>query len=271
MPEREVVPAVPMPVSVRRALLSFCGLFAALVPAFLAVAPAEARTLTQGSRGKEVRAMQQLLRQAGFPTKVDGVFGRGTYRTVRRLERELGLRVDGRLTAAEIRRVKLALRPSEGTGGFSTDAMNRPRAVSAQTAAGPKAELTEDGLAIPPANAPQVVKDVIAAGNEIAKTPYRYGGGHGRWKDTGYDCSGSVSYALHGGGLLKQSMPSGGFTSWGEAGEGEWITIYAHGGHMYMVVAGLRFDTSGRSKNGTRWQKDTRSASGFTVRHPEGL
>jgi hypothetical protein len=101
--------------------------------------------------------------------------------------------------------------------------------------------------------------------------PYRYGGGHGRWKDTGYDCSGSVSYALHGGGLLDASMPSGGFTSWGESGPGKWITTYANGGHMYMVVAGLRFDTSGRSRTGSRWQKSMRSSSGFTVRHPEGF
>jgi peptidoglycan hydrolase-like protein with peptidoglycan-binding domain len=247
------------------------GVVAALVPTVLVAAPAEARTLTQGQRGKDVRALQQLLRQAGFPAKVDGVFGRGTYRTLRRLERELGLTIDGRLTAAELRRIELALRPAGGTGGFSTESMNRPRAVSAQTTEGAQAELTEDGLAIPPANAPEAVKKVIAAGNEIATTPYRYGGGHGKWQDTGYDCSGSVSYALHGGGLLDASMPSGGFTSWGDAGEGQWITIYAHGGHMYMTVAGLRFDTSGRAKTGSRWQRDTRSPDGFAVRHPAGF
>jgi cell wall-associated NlpC family hydrolase len=260
-----------MPVLIRRSLLSLLGLLAALVPALLAVAPAEARTLTQGAKGKQVRAMQQLLRQAGFQTKADGVFGRGTYRTVRRLERELGLTVDGRLTPSEVQRVKLALRPSVGTGGFSTEAMSRPRAVSAQTASGPKAELTADGLAIPPAAAPEAVKKVIAAANQIAKTPYRYGGGHGRWKDSGYDCSGSVSYALHGGDLLDASMPSGSFSSWGDAGKGEWITTYSNAGHMYMVVAGLRFDTSGRSRTGSRWQKDDRAAGGFTVRHPEGF
>jgi hypothetical protein len=243
-----------------------------LVPLFLVAAPsAESRTLTQGHRGQEVRELQKLLRRAGFKTKVDGVFGRGTYRTLRRLERELGLRVDGRLTASERRLVERALAPAEGTGGFSTDSMSRPRAVSSQTAPGDKAQLTEDGLAIPPANAPEEVRKVIEAANEIAKTPYKYGGGHGRWKDSGYDCSGSVSYALHGGGLLETSMSSGGFTKWGEAGEGKWITIYAHGGHMYMVVAGLRFDTSGRSKTGSRWQRSMRSSSGFAVRHPEGF
>jgi peptidoglycan hydrolase-like protein with peptidoglycan-binding domain len=261
---------VPTQVAVRHAVFAVLGALAVLATA---VVPAEARTLARGAKGAEVRAMQKLLRQAGFATKIDGVFGSGTERTVRRLERELGLRVDGRLTRSELRRVRLALRPSDGTGGFSVENASRSRSVAAQTptAAGAKAVLTPEGLAIPPANAPEEVKQVIEAANEIARTPYRYGGGHGRWDDTGYDCSGSVSYALHGGGLLKSAMPSGSFTSWGEAGEGEWITIYANGGHMYMVVAGLRFDTSGRAKSGSRWQKDDRSASGFVVRHPEGF
>jgi cell wall-associated NlpC family hydrolase len=262
---------VPMPVPVRLTVHTLLATLAIVVATLLVAAPADARTLSKGSRGAEVRTLQKLLRQAGFQQKIDGVFGRGTYRNLRRLERELELKVDGRLTSAEMRRVRAALKPAEGSGGFSADAMNRPRAVSSQEAAGAKAQLTADGLAIPPAAAPEAVKKVIAAANEIAKTPYRYGGGHGRWKDTGYDCSGSVSYALHGGGLLDASMPSGGFMNWGEAGEGEWITTYAHGGHMYMVVAGLRFDTSGRSKTGSRWQRSTRSSDGFTVRHPEGF
>ena len=258
------------------ALLAGC--LACLV-VFATAAPADAalgqRTLTKGERGADVKSLQQLLRKAGFPQKVDGVFGRGTYRTLRRLERELGLRVDGRFTRGDLARVRRALGPAEGTGGFSMaeaeENRRRPRAVSSQEAPGAKAQLTSDGLAIPPADAPEAVKKVIAAANEIAHKPYRYGGGHGRWKDTGYDCSGSVSYALHGGDLLDASMPSGGFTSWGEAGEGKWITTYANGGHMYMVVAGLRFDTSGRSKTGSRWQKDDRSSSGFTARHPKGF
>jgi hypothetical protein len=245
------------------------------VPAAPADAALGKRTLAPGSRGADVKSLQRLLRRAGFATKIDGVFGRGTYRTVRRLERELGLRVDGRFTRSDLRRVRVALQPTKGTGGFSMGdaeaAERRPRAVSSQEAPGAKAQLTEDGLAIPPADAPEAVKKVIAAANEIARKPYRYGGGHGRWQDTGYDCSGSVSYALHGAGLLDRSMPSGSFTSWGEVGEGEWITIYAHGGHMYMTVAGLRFDTSGRARTGSRWQKDDRSPRGFTVRHPEGF
>jgi hypothetical protein len=265
---------VPLPYTVR-CLLALLGASAALTLCVLAPTPAAAKlgdtTLVQGARGDDVRALQRILRQAGFRTRVDGVFGRSTYRLVRRLERELDLRVDGAFSRSDARRVRVALRPSGGTGGYSTEAMNRSRAVSAQQAPGAQAQLTEDGLAIPPAGAPAAVKRVIAAANEIAKTPYKWGGGHGRWKDTGYDCSGSVSYALHGGGLLDASMPSGGFTSWGESGPGEWITIYANGGHMYMTVAGLRFDTSGRSKTGSRWQRSTRSSSGFSVRHPEGF
>jgi hypothetical protein len=269
---------VPMMVPVRLAVALVAACSTALLllgAAATAYADLGDRTLAQGSRGADVRDFQRLLTKAGFRSKADGVFGPGTRRAVRRLERELGLRVDGRITTSEVRRIRLALRPAEGSGGYSwgeeEKARARPRAVSAQTAAGSKAELTEDGLAIPPAGAPAAVKRVIAAANEIAKTPYKWGGGHGRWRDSGYDCSGSVSYALHGGGLLDASMPSGGFTSWGEAGPGKWITIYANGGHMYMTVAGLRFDTSGRSKTGSRWQRNARSSSGFTVRHPEGF
>ena len=123
-----------------------------------------------------------------------------------------------------------------------------------------------------PPRPPLVVRRVIAAGDRIATMPYRYGGGHGNFDDSGYDCSGSVSYALHGGGLLDLALASGGFMSWGEPGPGRWITIYASPGHMFMVVAGRRFDTSGRSQTGSRWQADTRGAgAGYAVRHPAGL
>jgi cell wall-associated NlpC family hydrolase len=265
-----------VPVRVAVALVAAClSMLFLLGTAADARADLGDRTLKQGSRGSDVRALQALLRKAGFASRADGVFGSGTRRAVRRLERELGLRADGRITSLEVRRIRLALRPAEGSGGYSWGqeerAAARPRAVSAQTTAGSKAQLTEDGLAIPPADAPPQVKKVIAAANEIAHKPYRYGGGHGRWEDSGYDCSGSVSFALHGGGLLSRAMPSGSFTSWGDSGEGDWITVYAHGGHMYMVVAGLRFDTSGRGKTGSRWQRDDRSPSGFTVRHPAGF
>jgi hypothetical protein len=112
------------------------------------------------------------------------------------------------------------------------------------------------------------VQAVIAAGNKIAKKPYRYGGGHGRWNDGGYDCSGSVSYALHGGGLLKVAQDSSEMESYGAGGKGQWITIYANPGHAWMTVAGLRFDTSGAAPS--RWQTARRSSAGYVVRHPRG-
>jgi peptidoglycan hydrolase CwlO-like protein len=123
--------------------------------------------------------------------------------------------------------------------------------------------------AVPPADAPLVVKAVIEAANEINDTPYVWGGGHGSFTSSGYDCSGAVSYALHGGGLLSTPLDSGGFTGWGSPGAGNWITVYANYGHVYMYVAGLRWDTSGGA--GPRWHSDARSNSGFTARHPSGF
>jgi Putative peptidoglycan binding domain len=118
---------------------------------------------------------------------------------------------------------------------------------------------------------PSVVRRVIAAGNRIAGKPYKYGGGHARWNDSGYDCSGSVSYALHGGGLLSSPLTSGGFMRYGAPGRGRHITIYASPSHVYMVVNGRRFDTTGRSETGSRWQAEDRSSAGYVVRHPPGL
>jgi P pilus assembly chaperone PapD len=101
--------------------------------------------------------------------------------------------------------------------------------------------------------------------------PYRYGGGHGSFEDTAYDCSGSVSFALHGAQLLDATLDSTGLTRWGRSGAGRWISVYANKTHTYMIVAGLRFDTSGQKAAGTRWQAAPRSSRGFKVRHPAGL
>jgi cell wall-associated NlpC family hydrolase len=101
--------------------------------------------------------------------------------------------------------------------------------------------------------------------------PYRYGGGHATFNDTGYDCSGSISYALHGGGLLSSPLNSTGFMSYGQPGRGRWITIYTNPGHAFMVINGRRFDTSGAAQNGTRWQPTMRSTAGFVARHPTGF
>ena len=134
-----------------------------------------------------------------------------------------------------------------------------------------KAYLTSSGMAVAPASAPDEVKAIIEAGNAIATKPYKYGGGHARWNDTGYDCSGSVSYALHAAGLLNRALDSTDFMSWGRRGRGTWVTIRTNPSHAYMIVAGLRFDTSARSRTGNRWSEQMRSASGFVARHPDGL
>ena len=144
-------------------------------------------------------------------------------------------------------------------------------ATTAFLQTGPRARVLPDGTAVAPASAPDVVKRVILAGNEIAKYPYKWGGGHGAWRDTGYDCSGSVSFALAAAGMLRSPLTSGGFLEWGTPGPGEWITIYTNPGHMFMVVAGLRFDTSGQGRAGTRWQEAARGTGGFAVRHYPGL
>jgi cell wall-associated NlpC family hydrolase len=137
-------------------------------------------------------------------------------------------------------------------------------------ATGKVAKVISSGEAMAPFDAPPIISEVIGAANQIARTPYRWGGGHSAWRDKGYDCSGSVSFALAAVGLLDGPLTSGLFMKWGAPGPGRWITIYANEGHMFMTVAGLRFDTSGL-RAGTRWQKAPRSTAGFVKRHPPGL
>jgi hypothetical protein len=134
------------------------------------------------------------------------------------------------------------------------------------------ARLLENGMLIPPKSAPPRVKAVIAAANKIRSKPYIYGGGHARWWDRGYDCSGSVSYALHGGKFLESPLPSGPMEKWGLEGEGRWITVYANAGHAYAVIAGVRLDTSGDEggETGPRWHTELRDNIGYVARHPAG-
>ena len=127
------------------------------------------------------------------------------------------------------------------------------------------------GRAQPPPGAPPAVGLVMAAANAIAGLPYLYGGGHGGFKDTAYDCSGSISYALAAAGLVTSPMASPGFMTWGEPGPGKWITIYTNPGHMFMVVGGWRFDTTALRGGGTRWSRTMRPTGGFVARHPPGL
>ncbi|MGN6202747.1 MAG: hypothetical protein ACTHNY_10130 [Solirubrobacterales bacterium] len=134
---------------------------------------------------------------------------------------------------------------------------------------GQEAQVLSESEASAPASAPQAVQEVIAAGNAIATTPYIWGGGHGSFESSGYDCSGAVSYALHGGGFLESPLDSTGLETWGEPGPGQWITVYANSGHAWMVVAGIAFDTVGGP--GPRWHNPwVDSPEGFVARHPAG-
>jgi cell wall-associated NlpC family hydrolase len=154
---------------------------------------------------------------------------------------------------------------SAGTGGISAD----PAPLTARVA---KATLhTDRRTAIAPAGAPPAVIKAIAAANRITRKPYKWGGGHARFSDTGYDCSGAVSYVLHAAGLLRTPRNSTGFMAYAWPGEGQWISIYAHGGHAYMTIAGLRFDTSGRGRTGRAGARSRGSRPGFVVRHPSRL
>lgn len=127
------------------------------------------------------------------------------------------------------------------------------------------------GKAHAPAGAPLAVVRAIRAGNKLQGKPYRYGGGHMSFVDTAYDCSGTVSFALHGAKLLRAPLDSGSLMSWGVAGAGRWISVYANAGHTYAVIAGLRLDTSGTGGSGPRWQTLQRDSASFVVRHPAGL
>jgi peptidoglycan hydrolase-like protein with peptidoglycan-binding domain len=215
----------------------------------------------RGMSGHDIKVLQDFLTRAGFKVSVDGEFGASTEKAVKKFETAQSRAVDGIMDAADIDALRtLAGEDDPGAGTMPT-----------QLAPGDTAQIGSDGLAIAPASAPPQVQAIIAAGNQIASKPYKYGGGHGKWNDSGYDCSGSVSYALHGAGLLEDALPSGDFTDWGDPGPGQWVTLYAKSSHMFMVVAGIRFDTSGRTKNGTRWQADMRSTRGYTAVHPPGL
>lgn len=132
--------------------------------------------------------------------------------------------------------------------------------------------MIKDGVAYAPRNAPAAVKKAIAAGNRLQRMPYKWGGGHARHDDSGYDCSGTVSYVLREAGLLRGSMTSKGFFEYGKKGEGDWITIYCRNGHAFMTVAGLRLDTGwGADRSGPRWHTRTRPGKGHVMRHPAGL
>ena len=152
------------------------------------------------------------------------------------------------------------------------------RAAAAAAQTGQQVNQSVGGIAIdtggmvqPPAGAPAAVRQMIAAGNAIATLPYIWGGGHGSFVSPGYDCSGSVSYVLAAAGLLSAPEVSGDFESYGDPGPGQWVTIYANAGHVWMDIAGWRFDTVALAESGTRWSQGGGEYAGFVVRHPPGL
>jgi peptidoglycan hydrolase-like protein with peptidoglycan-binding domain len=278
------------------------GTIAALAVAALLLAPgaAQAKPLKRGSEGPRVAKVQQWL-----GIGADGIFGPGTKRAVKRFQRRHGLTADGIVGPVTWSTLKRGRARKASSGGGKRSAvvlLQRELGIGADGIFGPATEaavksfqsnhgLTADGIVGPATwsalghagrstilkrrgssgGGLDVVARVVRAANRIQSKPYKYGGGHGQWRDSGYDCSGSVSYALHGGGLLSSALTSGGFMRWGAPGKGRRITIYASPSHVYMVIDGRRFDTTGRSETGSRWQASDRSSAGYVVRHPPGL
>jgi hypothetical protein len=161
--------------------------------------------------------------------------------------------------------------PPPPTPGPSTVPLGQPTPI----VPGARAVLLADGTAAAPADAPANVQNAIWAANTLQKLPYRYGGGHKSFiSRRGYDCSGTVSFALNAAGLLKRPLDSGSFMRWGKKGPGAWFTIYTNPGHAYAVIAGLRLDTSSagsRGGSGPRWRAKGRPSAGYKIRHPRGF
>ena len=166
----------------------------------------------------------------------------------------------------------IALPAAAQTGGTPPPGGTEPTPTPPPTAPPGKAVLMADGTAVAPADAPPAVQNAINAGNAIRTMPYKWGGGHRSFSDTGYDCSGAVSYVLNAAGMLSSPLPSGPLAAWGEPGKGAWITVFANPSHAYMKVAGLRFDTSSNGEklnqgSGPRWRKTKRKPRGYAIRH----
>jgi hypothetical protein len=241
-----------------------------------APAPAAAafgdHVLRSGDHGREVRVLQRWLTLTGFETAVDGSFGRSTRLAVRRYERANGQRVDGWVSPEQARGLRTrayAARAAAPPAPATAAAVPPPPPLITPT---PNAVIAPDGLtAMVPDTAPPQVRDAIVSANRIVGKPYRWGGGHARVEDDAYDCSGAVSYALMGSGLLRGPLDSSALKGFGEAGPGPWITVFANTEHTYVVIAGLRLDTSGTGGSGSRWHAEARSATGYVARHPTGL
>jgi cell wall-associated NlpC family hydrolase len=178
-------------------------------------------------------------------------------------ERKLRIRARTALGLAVLATLAIPAAPAMGgSGGVGADGSDAPT--------GAKAKIV-NGKAIAPAGAPAEVVAAIQAGNRIRKKPYKYGGGHQKFRDRGYDCSGAVSYVLHKAGLLDSPLDSSGLAKWGKRGKGDWITVYGNPGHAYAVIAGIRWDTSMTAGNGPGWSSKKRSGRGYKKRHWKGL
>jgi hypothetical protein len=276
---------------------------AALVP----VADAQALpTLHHGDHGGAVRKLQRALHLGD-----DGAFGAGTVQAVRRFQHRHGMRAEGVVGAGTWRMIRRSLRRHGGGGGGarvstrgpSVRRLQRRLGVAVDGVYGPGTAravrrfqrahgLTADGMVGPATwsalgvrgrrtvlkraratrpGIPVAITRAIRAANRIASFPYRLGGGHRSFSDSAYDCSGSVSYVPHATGRLGRPRDSGELMSWGRAGRGRWITVYANPGHAYVVINGRRYDTTGRAETGSRWQRADRSTAGHVARHPAGL
>jgi cell wall-associated NlpC family hydrolase len=221
------------------------------------------RTLRQGMQGHDVRVLQGYLSLAGFSTPIDGSFGATTETSVVGFEAAHSLPTNGVVTYADSLVLRQAVVFAMAGGAIGTATIN------------------SDGTATAPAGAPAAVTQMIAAANQIIGKPYHWGGGHASFNASGYDCSGAVSYALHGAGLLSSPDDSSGLESFGSSGPGRWVTVYADSSHAWVVIAGIAFDTANfggpniPSGNGPRWRTNPTGnladGGGYVVRHPAGL